>query len=270
MAFELPYMPLWVVDIDTDRDCRAMTDAEFGRYMRLLFRQWMEGDVPTDARSAIRDAMLDPDAVESVQTLLDLKFNERSGRATRGRNRRCNELREAAITKAETNRRNGAKGGRPKADANPTDNPTDNRTVKRIERHSESESESENLRERRDAKLPGDEACPVVAALEARLGRKSTLSDLQFLTKFDRMLSEDPPDVDGKPADSQHLLIAAIEAMPPDVGIWHRYVAATLDGVKADGIMPPPYGKAGVARKGNAPAKAKAMTIEEMQAKGLT
>lgn len=144
MAFELPYMPLWVVDIDTDRDCRAMTDAEIGRYMRLLFRQWMEGDVPTDATRAIRDAMLDPDAVESVQRLLDMKFSDRSGPDGRARNPRCHELREAAIAKAEVNRRNGSKGGRPKADANPTVNPSDNPTVKRIKRHSESESESES------------------------------------------------------------------------------------------------------------------------------
>lgn len=112
---KLPHMPLWVFDIDTDRSCRAMPDQEFGRYMRLLIRQWIEGSVPAGAVDAARDAMLDPGAEDSLQSLLDRKFSEKDGGFRR--NKRCAEERESAIAKCEANREKGRLGGLAKAKA---------------------------------------------------------------------------------------------------------------------------------------------------------
>jgi uncharacterized protein YdaU (DUF1376 family) len=104
-------MPLWVYDLEADRDCRKMSDATFGRYMRLLIRQWIEGSVPATPTDAMRDALLDSDSEGDVQSLLDRKFSEQvdGGRA----NRRLDAERSAAMEKVATNRANGAKGGRP-------------------------------------------------------------------------------------------------------------------------------------------------------------
>jgi len=112
---KLPHMQLWVYDIDTDRDCRRMCDAEFGRYMRLIIRQWIEGDVPSDAADAVRDARLDHDAVDSVTSLLDRKFSLRDGSGRM--NRRCHEEREKATAKVERLRAIGHAGGKAKAEA---------------------------------------------------------------------------------------------------------------------------------------------------------
>jgi uncharacterized protein YdaU (DUF1376 family) len=71
---KLPYLKLWVYDIDSDRECRRMNDATFGRYMRLLILQWIEGDVPANATDAARDAGVDNGATEAIQSLLDRKF----------------------------------------------------------------------------------------------------------------------------------------------------------------------------------------------------
>lgn len=114
---KLPHMPLWVYDIDTDEDCRAMPDATFGRYMRLMIRQWIEGSVPADAALCVRTGMLDHDAAADVKSLLDRKFSVRDG--SRRLNARCKQEREAATEKVLALRRNGSKGGRKKADGEP-------------------------------------------------------------------------------------------------------------------------------------------------------
>jgi len=87
-----------------------MPDATFGRYMRLLFRQWIEGSVPADAAVAVRVGMLDPDSVGDVQSLLDRKFSHID--AKRRMNPRCAAERETAVNKVLTNKANGSLGGR--------------------------------------------------------------------------------------------------------------------------------------------------------------
>ena len=47
---KLPYMPLYVMDVLCDMQAAAMTPAEFGAYMRLLFHAWIEGGLPNDPR----------------------------------------------------------------------------------------------------------------------------------------------------------------------------------------------------------------------------
>ena len=111
MGIKLPHMPLWVYDLDTDRDCRRMSDAQFGRYMRLMIRQWIEGSVPATPTEAIRDAMLDPGSEGDIQSLLDRKFSDKV-EAGRG-NPKLAQVRQECLAKVETNRANGKKGGRP-------------------------------------------------------------------------------------------------------------------------------------------------------------
>ena len=50
MADNLPHMPLWVYDIEADEDCSLMTLEEFGAFMRLLIRQWIEGSIPSEKK----------------------------------------------------------------------------------------------------------------------------------------------------------------------------------------------------------------------------
>lgn len=116
MEPKLPHMPLWVYDLDTDRDCRKMSDATFGRYMRLLIRQWIEGCVPATPTEAMRDAMLDPGSEADIQRLLDQKFTLKDGQARR--NVKCFDARNDAIKKVLTLRKNGSYGGLAKAKAN--------------------------------------------------------------------------------------------------------------------------------------------------------
>jgi len=119
----LPYMKLWTKDIAADGDCRAMSDAEFGRYMRLLIQQWNDGQLPQDAKAVARIAMLDSAAGRSLRSLLDSKFPV--GDDGLRRNPRLTEERNEATERIETNRANGKRGGRPSK--NPPVNQTDNR-----------------------------------------------------------------------------------------------------------------------------------------------
>lgn len=111
MSIKLPHMPLYVYDIDTDRECRRMSDAEFGRYMRLLIRQWMEGSVPAKASDAILDAGLDHGSDTAVMSILDRKFAKAGSER---KNAKLETIRIDCLHKVEVNRENGSKGGRPK------------------------------------------------------------------------------------------------------------------------------------------------------------
>lgn len=108
-----PYMPLWVYDLNSDEDCMMMSDADFGRYMRLLMRQWVEGDIPSDENQLVKLCFLDRDSAPKVAQLLEQKFTLRNG--DRCANSRCDEERSKAIAKLKAYRKNGKKGGRPKA-----------------------------------------------------------------------------------------------------------------------------------------------------------
>lgn len=139
-------MPLWVYDIDTDRDCRKMPDAEFGRYMRLLIRQWIEGSVPATPAECVRDAVLDPGSEGDIQSLLDRKFSLKSG--TERRNPKCAEERDIAVAKCQTNRANGSLGGRPKAKSNGYPNAKPNGSIRASGSGSDSSSGERGAGER--------------------------------------------------------------------------------------------------------------------------
>ena len=156
MSTKAPHMPVWIADIETDRFCRGLTDAQFGRYMRLLFRQWIEGDIPAELPDIIRDARIDADCNGELQTLLDAKFPPAEGGDGERQNLVCKAIRDEVHRKIQTNRDNGKLGGRPR-------NPTDNQTVKRTQseskpngsiRVSDSESNSES-----DSSLPDKGEC---------------------------------------------------------------------------------------------------------------
>ena len=121
MTIKLPHMPLWVYDIDTSRFCRRLSDADFGRYMRLLLLQWIEGKVPVETEQAMVDAGIEMTAKAETERLLSEKFPVSDDGKCRQNERLANE-RESAIEKIMRNRENGRKGGRPKKR-------TDNRTV---------------------------------------------------------------------------------------------------------------------------------------------
>lgn len=142
---KLPYLPLWANDIDADRDCRKMSDAQFGRYMRLLIRQWIEGSVPATPADAMRDAMLDPDAEVDVQSLLDRKFGEKIG-SGRG-NPRMQRERLATIEKCAENKSRASKAGKASAAARGSTSSSTTSSTSSQPRAYDSDSDSDSSRE---------------------------------------------------------------------------------------------------------------------------
>lgn len=108
---KLPPMPLMVEEIMDDGFCRGLSDADFGRYMRMLCRQWLEGAVPADAGKTVMDAGLDHASEGPTAKLLEEKFMVRDGLAV---NPRLDEVRRKRLDLAEKRRANGRLGGRPK------------------------------------------------------------------------------------------------------------------------------------------------------------
>lgn len=120
MSIKLPHMPLWVYDLEADEDCSLMTLAEYGAYIRLLQRQWIEGNIPNETERLARLLRVTPDEFDSIWQMIGTKFREEpdTGRLA---NPRLAEERDRCIQKALKNRENGKKGGRPPK--NRKDNP---------------------------------------------------------------------------------------------------------------------------------------------------
>lgn len=114
MNYPLPPMPVHVADLMSDSDCRQMSDAEFGRYLRLLFRQWEEGSVPASPHEAVKDAGLDAGSEGSVGSILEAKFDVKDDVCL---NAKCAAIRATRLAQAEKRRANGKLGGRPKKNA---------------------------------------------------------------------------------------------------------------------------------------------------------
>jgi uncharacterized protein YdaU (DUF1376 family)/ribosomal protein S27E len=62
---EFPYMQLWVAELMSDRKVLAMTNEEFGIYMRLLCAQWLDGPIPMSDAIAISSVSVLPERVLS-------------------------------------------------------------------------------------------------------------------------------------------------------------------------------------------------------------
>lgn len=54
MAGDLPFMKLWVDDLLADLQELALSDEEFGAYMRLLLISWKRGSVPANPEARAR------------------------------------------------------------------------------------------------------------------------------------------------------------------------------------------------------------------------
>ena len=78
----------------------------------------------------------------------------------------------------------------------------------------------------------------VTAALEARLGRDASTSDLRRIADLVQRLESDPLEADGKTHPAEDVLVLAINAMPPDVRSWHSYVSAVIEDCRADNVLP--------------------------------
>lgn len=111
MSDKIPPMP---VDVDeVTRFCSDLTDAQFGRYMRMIFCQWKDGHVALDPASVIRDAGLDRDSLDSVKGLMDAKFDVKDGKCV---SPQWHEVRNNRFAQAAVRRANGKLGGRPRKD----------------------------------------------------------------------------------------------------------------------------------------------------------
>lgn len=108
-----------------------------------------------------------------------------------------------------------------------------------------------------------DDARAVVHALESRLGRNVTASEMDRLVRMEATIESDPIEVGGKPVDAQEVMLRAIAAMPADVRIWHRYLASIIEGIRADGVFPAARGDPG------RPVLPRALSDEEFAAKGI-
>jgi len=143
---KLPHMPLWVYDIESDEDCVLMTPAEFGIFVRLLIRQWIEDSVPENP-VVLAKLLRYPES--DVMAWLEYYGHKMpAGGDGRRRNDRLTGEREDAVRKVLQNRENGKRGGRPPLNGkNRTDNrplnQTDNHRQTQRGGHSESEPESE-------------------------------------------------------------------------------------------------------------------------------
>lgn len=108
---KLPHMPLWVYDLEADEDCALMSLSEYGAYMKLLQRQWIEGSIPNDTTRLARLLRVTNDEMNQLWSALSPKFTEDSeGRLF---NPRLDDERDKALAKVERNRANGKRGGRP-------------------------------------------------------------------------------------------------------------------------------------------------------------
>ena len=108
---KLPHMPLWVYDIESDEACALMTHEQFGVYIRLLIRQWIEGSIPADPQ---RLAMLIREPSERFSERFSdvlAKFDQHPEKPGRLINGRLHTERAKAVDKVEKNRIAGRKGG---------------------------------------------------------------------------------------------------------------------------------------------------------------
>lgn len=106
-------MPLMVFDIECDEDCALMDSGDFGIYVRLLMRQWIEGSIPPETE-ALAKLIRENQKVFDCFTKRFLDKKLPIGKDGRRRNEKLAELREKAIQKVIKLRANARKGGRPK------------------------------------------------------------------------------------------------------------------------------------------------------------
>lgn len=112
---KLPHMPLWVYDIESDESCALMTAEQFGVYVRLLIRQWIEGSIPADPNMLAALIRVPSERLSECFSNVVAKFEQHPDKPDRLVNPRLADERDKAIAKVEKNRLAGRKGGSRKA-----------------------------------------------------------------------------------------------------------------------------------------------------------
>lgn len=106
MAEKLPWFPFYGYLFFDDEAVKLMDDAGVGRYLRLLWHQWIHGSVPTAAAALARLLRVEPSAVEGV--LLPVFPTSADGRR---RNPKLEEIRAEQEAAREGRRRAGSPRG---------------------------------------------------------------------------------------------------------------------------------------------------------------
>lgn len=74
MAGDLPYMRLWVDDLQADLLHLGLTDEEFGIYMRLLMVSWKDGHIPADLKLRARKVSASPRRLAALWPAIETKW----------------------------------------------------------------------------------------------------------------------------------------------------------------------------------------------------
>ncbi|MGE0353421.1 MAG: hypothetical protein AB7Q69_09290 [Gemmatimonadales bacterium] len=101
MAEKLPWFPFYGYLFFDDEAVKLMDDAGVGRYLRLLWHQWIHGSVPTEPQALARLLRVEPSGVED---LLPLFPTSPDGRR---RNPKLEEIRTEQELAREGRRRGG-------------------------------------------------------------------------------------------------------------------------------------------------------------------
>lgn len=112
MSCDLPYMRLWVSDLQADLLNMGLTDEEFGVYMRLLLVAWKEGSIPLDMKQRARKVAASPARLQKLWPALESKWisDGNGGLVNPRQEREREEATEAHARRVAA----GKKGGRPK------------------------------------------------------------------------------------------------------------------------------------------------------------
>jgi uncharacterized protein YdaU (DUF1376 family) len=113
MPDELPYMRLWVGDLQADLMNMGLTDEEFGVYMRLLLVAWKDGCIPADLRKLPRLVSATPRRFAALWPSIEHKWESNGNGGLV--NPRQERERKAALTAHAKRVAAGRKGGKAKA-----------------------------------------------------------------------------------------------------------------------------------------------------------
>jgi uncharacterized protein YdaU (DUF1376 family) len=97
MAAPLKWFPVYVDDVETDETYRTLTWEERGVFWSLIFWEWREGSVPSDARLTAKVLHAPRPVVRSV---LALCFNDDGTKSGRLVNRRLEQVRNDQYQKS--------------------------------------------------------------------------------------------------------------------------------------------------------------------------
>lgn len=101
MAEKLPWFPFYGYLFFDDEAVKLMDDAGVGRYLRLLWHQWIHGSVPTEPVALARLLRVEPPAVEELLSVFPTSADGRR------RNPKLEEIRAEQELARDARRRGG-------------------------------------------------------------------------------------------------------------------------------------------------------------------